>query len=96
MSMPALTPPIIEAAIIGFETQKQKIEAKIAELRAALPGAAPVSAEPPVPEVQPAKKKHTMSAKGRRNVRAALAKRWAAFHAAKAAKNKGKSRAATA
>ena len=36
--MPKLTKEIIEAAIAGFEAQKQNIDAQIAELRAMLTG----------------------------------------------------------
>ena len=92
--MPTLTPQIIAAAIKGFETQKVEIDGKIADLRALLLPAPVTTA--PTTEAPTAKKKHTMSAAGRRNVRAALKKRWAAFHAEKAAKSKGKGRAASA
>jgi hypothetical protein len=37
-TLPTLTKEIIEAAIAGFEGQKQKIDAQIAELRAMLAG----------------------------------------------------------
>ena len=38
MPTPKLTPEIITAAIAGFEQQKTRIDAQIAELRAMLPG----------------------------------------------------------
>jgi hypothetical protein len=36
--MPKFTKEIIEAAILGFESQKQNIDARITELRAMLSG----------------------------------------------------------
>ena len=38
MPTPRLTPEIIHAAIDGFEAQKLRIDAQIADLRAMLPG----------------------------------------------------------
>jgi hypothetical protein len=73
---------IIEAAIVGFERQKQSIDETIAELRAQLGG----TSSGPGPRVKvadaaPVKTKRTMSAKGKAAIRAAMKKRWAAYHA---------------
>ena len=77
-----LTHEIIAAAIDGYEAQKIRIDGKIAELRAMLPGG---STEPATPE--PTKRKRRkMSAAGRKAISDATKKRWAAFHAAKKAK----------
>jgi hypothetical protein len=77
-----LTHEIIAAAIDGYEAQKIRIDGKIAELRAMLPGG---STEPATPE--PTKRKRRkMSAAGRKAISDATKKRWAAFHAAKQAK----------
>jgi len=45
-TLPTLTKEIIEAAIAGFETQKQKIDDQIAELRAILTGSPAASPKP--------------------------------------------------
>ena len=50
MPTPKLTNEIITAAILGFESQKTKIDVKIAELKAMLPGGSTQTAatlEPP-------------------------------------------------
>jgi hypothetical protein len=75
---------IIEAAIVGFERQKQEIEETLAELRGQLNGKiAPVKAEPSgATEPKP---RRTMSAKAKKAIREAQKKRWAAFHAAQRA-----------
>ena len=80
---------VIEAAIIGFERQKQKIDETIAELRAQLGG----TSSRPEPKVKVAdaalvKTKRTMSAKGKAAIRAALKKRWAAYYAKESAPSK--------
>ncbi len=50
MPTPKLTPEIIAAAIDGFESQKARIDAQIAELRAMLPGGVPeIAASPEAP-----------------------------------------------
>jgi hypothetical protein len=76
-----LTPQIINAAIFGFEEQKRHIDTQIAELRAMLPGG---RAEPAATPEAP-KRKRKLSAAGKRAIVEATKKRWAAFHAAKAA-----------
>jgi hypothetical protein len=84
-----LSRAIIEAAIVGFERQKQKIDETIAELRAQRGG----TSSRPEPKVNvadaaPVKTKRTMSAKGKAAIRAALKKRWAAYHAKESAPSK--------
>jgi hypothetical protein len=74
-----LTNEIITAAIAGFEAQKAKLDAQIAELRETLRGGSTASAAPP----EPAKPKRKLSAAGRRAIAAAARKRWAAIKAAK-------------
>lgn len=71
--MAQLSTQIIEAAIDGFEAQKQRIDVQIAELRAMLSpnGSAPAS-KPAV------RRKRGMSAAGRKAIAAAQRKRWAA------------------
>lgn len=68
-----LTPEIIAAAIEGFEAQKTRIDARIAELRATLnggPAAAETAHEPP-------RKRGKISAAGRIRIADAQRKRWA-------------------
>jgi hypothetical protein len=71
-----LTPEIINAAIDGFEAQKSRIDAQIAELRALLPSGrstAPIAAtsEPTT------RKRRKMSAAARKRIGDAQRKRWA-------------------
>jgi len=73
MPTPRFTNEIIEAAIEGFEAQKQRIDTQIAELRASLSGApAPHDAEPTAH--QPKRK---FSAEALRRMREAQKRRWA-------------------
>lgn len=68
------TNEIITAAILGYEEQARRIEAKITELKAALTGS------PVEPEVAPEplrQKRRKMSAAGRRAIAEAQRKRWA-------------------
>jgi hypothetical protein len=72
---PKLTNQIITAAIDGFEAQKTRIDAKIAELRALLPGG---SAETTAATSEPATpKRRKMSAAARKRIGDAQRKRWA-------------------
>ena len=70
-----LTPEIIAAAIDGYEAQKIRIDGKIAELRAMLPGG---SAEPAATPEPAKRKRRKMSAAGRKAIAEAQRKRWAA------------------
>ena len=78
---------IVEAATLGFELQKQRIDATIADLKAQLNGstASTPSASASVPK---AKTKRKMSAAGRKAISVATKKRWAAFYAAQGSKPK--------
>jgi hypothetical protein len=75
---------ILEAALIGYQTQKGQIEEKIAEVRARLGGKAAGESQlrgggggVPSPFVKTRRK---MSAKARKSIAAAQKKRWAAWH----------------
>ena len=72
MAIPRLTNEIIDAAILGFEEQKRRLDAQIAELRAMRDG---VSHNAPAA----GRRRHKMSAAGRRAIAAAQRKRWAAL-----------------
>ena len=74
MATHKLTPEIITAAVEGFEQQKLRIDAQIAELRAMLTG---TPTEPATPE-SPKGKRRKMSAAARKRMGDAQRKRWAA------------------
>ena len=69
-----LTPEIINAAIVGFEQEKVRIDAQIADLRSMLDGGPTEPA--PTPEV-PKGKRRKMSAAARKRMGEAQRKRWA-------------------
>src|ERR1017187_313444 len=69
-----LTPEILTAAIAGFEQQKLRIDAQIAELRTMLPGGrTELAATPGAPKG----KRRKMSAAARKHMGDAQRKRWA-------------------
>ena len=75
---PKLTTEIINAAIMGFEQQKHRIDAEIAGLRAMLSGA-PAEAKAKVATTTPTgRARRKVSAAGRRKMALAQKKRWAA------------------
>ena len=74
--MPKLTREIIEAAIDGFEAQKRRIDAQVAELRSMLSPAHSGSTSISRPS---GRKKRRMSAAGRKAIAEAQRKRWAAL-----------------
>jgi hypothetical protein len=70
MAIPRLTNEIIDAAILGFEEQKRRLDEQLAELRAMRTGAnhtALASSRP----------RRKMSAAGRKAIAAAQRQRWA-------------------
>jgi hypothetical protein len=72
MAIPKLTNEIIDAAILGFEEQKRRLDAQLAELRAMRNGTnetAPASGRP----------RRKMSAAGRKAIAAAQRQRWVAL-----------------
>jgi len=70
-----LTSQIIEAAIAGFESQREKLAEQIAELRAILDGGPKAAA---ATSEAPTRKRRKMSAAGRARIAAAQKARWAA------------------
>jgi|ERR1035441_8187907 hypothetical protein len=68
-----LTPEILNAAIVGFEQQKLRIDAQIAELRQMLGGGPTATATPEVPRGR----RRKMSAAARKRIGDAQRKRWA-------------------
>ena len=72
--MPKLSPEILLAAIEGFETQKTRIDAQIAELRQMLEGGS--AGTTATSKVVPGKRK--VSAAARRRMALGQKKRWAA------------------
>jgi hypothetical protein len=77
LTMPTtkLTNEILTAAIDGYETQKIRIDGKIADLRAMLPGGPAESAATPETSKR---KRRKMSAAARARIAEAQRKRWAA------------------
>ena len=81
---------ILEAALQGLESQKQKLEEQIAHVRGLLGGSGvkrkagrpPKSAEgaaPVTPRATNSKGKRVLSAEARKRIAAAQKKRWAAY-----------------
>jgi len=71
---------IIEAAIVGFERQKQQIDETISELRAQLNGT-PAKAGRTPKATGATRTKRVLSPAARKRIAAAQKARWAAFHA---------------
>ena|ERR1019366_6543424 len=74
MPTPKLTAEILHAAIVGFEQQKVRIDAQIADLRAMLPGG---PTEPAATHEAPTGKRRKRSAAARKRMADAQRKRWA-------------------
>ena len=74
MTTQKLTRPIIEAAILGFESQREKLTEHIAELRAMLNGR---PAESTPRSETPKRRRRKMSAAGRKAIAEAQKARWA-------------------
>jgi hypothetical protein len=66
---------LLEAALFGYQHQREQIEAKIAELRRELGGKSPAAEKTAAPA-----KKREMSAAARKRIAAAQKKRWAEYH----------------
>src|ERR1035441_1575975 len=65
----------LKMALIGYEAERQKIEATMAAIRSQLGGRASAPSTTPTGDAKP---KHKMSAAGRARIAAAQRKRWAA------------------
>ena len=87
-----LTPEIILAAIVGFESQKTHIDSQIAELRSMLDGRRTKSAVVPSEGGRPKRK---VSAASRRKMAAAQKKRWEKIKGESEAPSKTAPKAAT-
>ena len=83
MAIPRLTNEIIDAAIVGFEEQKRRIDTQLAELRAMRTGA-----NHNTPPSGRARRK--MSAAGRKAIAAAQRQRWAALRGSATPQNEPK------
>jgi hypothetical protein len=75
MPTPKLTNEVLIAAILGFEEQKRRIDAHIADLRRML---ADGPTAPVVPSETPRRGRRKLSAAGRKAIAEAQRKRWAA------------------
>ena len=69
----------LEAALIGYEAERQKIQQKIAEIQARLDGSSRRTGGP-VARVPRTRGRRPMSAAARKRIADAQKKRWAAFH----------------
>jgi hypothetical protein len=69
---------ILAAAIEGFEAQKTRLDARIAEIRQKLGGDADSSEEPAAEAPTNGRKRRKMSAAARKRIADAQKKRWAA------------------
>jgi hypothetical protein len=78
---------LLEAALFGYQVEKEKIDAKIRELQVQLKG----KKAPAAAVAKPAKAggKREMSEEARERIAAAQKKRWAEFHKRKAAAQSG-------
>jgi len=75
---------ILEMALVGYEAERNRIEAQIAQIQADLRGDRKRSAAPSA--TAEAKPRRKMSAKARKAIADAQKKRWESFRAAKQAK----------
>ena len=72
--MPKIDHEVLAAAIEGFEAQKKRLDAQIAEIRQQLTGGRAELAATP----EPGRKRRKVSAAGRKRMAEAQRKRWAA------------------
>ena len=72
-----LTPQIINAAIVGFEQEKLRIDTQIAELRSMLDGGGSTKPTPASTPEAPTLKRRKFSAAARRRMKEAQQLRWA-------------------
>jgi hypothetical protein len=79
-------PGLLQAALYGYQMEKEKIEAKIRDLQAQLKGK-----KGHIPAAKSAKsgRRREMSDAARARIAAAQIKRWAEFHKKKAAAQSG-------
>lgn len=76
VSMPQDT-SFLQAALIGYQAQREKIISAIAELEKRIGGSGTAAVPAGVP---PVRKKRKMSAAARKRIAAAQKRRWAEFH----------------
>ena len=76
--MPRLDVSILQAALLGLESEKEKIDAAMSAIRKQLGMHVSKTASAVTDGAKP---KHRMSAAGRKHIAAAQRKRWAVFHA---------------
>lgn len=74
---------LLEAALIGYESQKEELDEAIAEIRRELGGKPAATRTQTKGDASTPVKRRTMSAAARKRIAAAQRKRWAEFHAKK-------------
>jgi hypothetical protein len=75
---------LLQMALVGYEAERQKIQAKIDEIKARIGGRRGRPAVAPTASPAP-RARRQMSAAGRRKIAAAQKKRWAEYRKKKAA-----------
>lgn len=68
---------VLEMALVGYEIEREKIDQKIAEIRARLGRRTGSSKVTATPEAKPAGRKRILSPEARRRIALAQKKRWA-------------------
>ena len=75
---------VLEMALVGYEIEKQKIDEKIAEIRARL-GGGKAAEKPPAQPRKARRRKRVLSPEARERIALAQRKRWAKHRKAKKA-----------
>ena len=75
----AIDTETLQAALIGYQSEQERIESAIADLQARLKGVKPPSSSAGVPAADMAKPRRKLSAAAKKRIAAAQRKRWAEF-----------------
>lgn len=79
-------PAMLEMALIGYQHERERLDAKIQELQARLKGKPAASGKAATPAAKPAGGKRVLSAAARKRIADAQKKRWAKHRKLAAAK----------
>jgi hypothetical protein len=74
-------PSILEAALVGYQAELQKIDEKLTAIRKQLGGRVNIPVLTPAVSSDGSRPKRQMSASGKRRIAEAQKKRWRKFHA---------------
>jgi hypothetical protein len=78
-----IDPTILEAALVGYQAELQRIDEKMSAIRKHLGGRVNIAALAPAVSSDGSRPKRQMSAAARKRIAEAQKKRWAEFHAMK-------------